>query len=193
MKVDGSVFTVHGIVKCWEAAAICFYECCTMGVNNIVDYYYESLQLQLIWLATVGTFSSHNGSRIDSKNIILNEHFVFVFLSYFWKRDHDQQKKNLFTINSSKPSAEFSSSIRHVTMTKVPIFSFFYVFMKFNWLLTYCLLQFCGHRRVLAKNPVEYVRRIAQLAPVSNWQISFERKFYVKTRTTNKLTACISN
>lgn len=84
-------------VESWEAAAICFYECCTIGVNNNVDYYYsESLQLQLIWLAAVGTFSSHNGSRIDSKNIILNEHFVFDFFFLSKTRSRSSIEKSLY-------------------------------------------------------------------------------------------------
>lgn len=38
----------------------------TMGVNNNVDYC-EPLQLQLIWIAAIGTFSSqHNGSQMES-------------------------------------------------------------------------------------------------------------------------------
>lgn len=91
---------VHCVVKCWKAAAICFYERCTIGVNNNVDYYYsEYLQLQLIWLAAVGIFSSHNGSRIDSKKYYFEWALSILFLIFYFHsktRSRSSKEKSLY-------------------------------------------------------------------------------------------------
>lgn len=163
---------LHYVVKCWEAAAICFYECYTMGVNNNVDYYCESLQLQLIWLAAVGTFSSHNGSRINSKNIILNEHFVFGF--WFSEKAIKISKRKIplwFTRENHRRN--LVQALDTLQWPKYQFsFFFFYVSTKFNLTFDLLFTPILRSSRVLTENPVyEYVRRICRIcqsAPVSS-------------------------